>query len=56
MGIINIKIKASNVRERSGHGTRFNSALPPPYLKRLHNVKALLPCPHLLDASTGNFY
>ena len=33
-GIGNVEIKVPKVRDRSGSGVRFNSALLPPYLKR----------------------
>ncbi|GAB1487142.1 hypothetical protein MASR2M79_21970 [Aminivibrio sp.] len=43
------------VRDRSGGGVKFNSALLPPYLKRAKNVEELLPWLYLKGISTGAY-
>ena len=42
-GIGDVDIKVPKVRDRSGSGIRFTSALLPPYLKRARSVEELLP-------------
>lgn len=54
-GICNVEIKVPKVRDRSGSGVRFNSALLPPYLKRARSVEELLPWLYLKGVSTGDY-
>ncbi len=54
-GIGNVEIKVTKVRDRSGSGVRFNSALLPPYLKRARSVEELLPWLYLKGVSTGDY-
>ena len=54
-GIGNVEIKVPKVRDRSGSGIRFNSALLPPYLKRARSVEELLPWLYLKGVSTGDY-
>lgn len=55
-GIGDVSIKVPKVRDRSGNGIRFNSALLPPYLKRAKSVEELLPWLYLRGISTGDFH
>ncbi len=52
-GIGDVDIKVPKVRDRSGSGIRFTSALLPPYLKRARSVEELLPWLYLKGISTG---
>ena len=54
-GIGDVDIKVTKVRERSGSGIRFTSALLPPYLKRARSVEELLPWLYLKGISTGDY-
>ena len=54
-GIGDIAVKAPRVRDRSGSGIRFTSAILPPYLRRTKSIEALLPWLYLKGISTGNF-
>ena len=54
-GIGDVEIKVPKVRDRSGSGVRFNSALLPPYLKRARSVEELLPWLYLKGVSTGDY-
>ena len=54
-GIGNVEIKVPKVRDRSGSGVRFNSALLPPYLKRARSVEELLPWLYLKGVSTSDY-
>ena len=42
-GIGDIAIKAPRVRDRSGSGIRFTSAILPPYLRRTKSIEELIP-------------
>ncbi|MGG2143910.1 IS256 family transposase [Symbiopectobacterium sp. RP] len=55
-GIGDVEIKVPKVRERSGNGICFNSALLPPYLKRAKSVEELLAWLYLRGISTGDFH
>lgn len=55
-GIGDVSVKVPKVRDRSGNGIRFNSALLPPYLKRAKSVEELLPWLYLRGISTGDFH
>ncbi|MFM5464950.1 IS256 family transposase [Aeromonas simiae] len=54
-GIGDVDIKVPKVRDRSGSGIHFTSALLPPYLKRTGSVEALLPWLYLKGISTGDY-
>ena len=54
-GISDVDIKVPKVRDRSGSGIRFTSALLPPYLKRARSVEELLPWLYLKGISTGDY-
>ena len=54
-GIDDVEIKVPKVRDRSGQGQVFNSALLPPYLKRARSVEELLPWLYLKGISTGDY-
>ena len=54
-GISNLTVRVPKVRDRSGSGVKFNSALLPPYLKRTKSVEELLPWLYLKGVSTGDF-
>ena len=54
-GIGNIEIQVPKVRDRSGSGIKFNSALVPPYLKRTKSMEELLPWLYLKGISTGDY-
>jgi putative transposase len=53
-GIGEVEIKVPKIRDRSGSGIRFNSALLPPYLKRSKSIEDLLPWLYLKGISTGD--
>jgi transposase-like protein len=54
-GIGSIEVQVPKVRDRSGSGIKFNSALLPPYLKRTKSVEELLPWLYLKGISTGDY-
>lgn len=54
-GIGDVAIQVPKVRDRSGSGVKFNSALLPPYLKRTRSVEELLPWLYLKGISTGDY-
>ena len=54
-GVGDVAIKVPKVRDRSGNGVKFNSALLPPYLKRAKSVDELIPWLYLRGISTGDF-
>ena len=54
-GIGDIAIKAPRVRDRSGSGIRFTSAILPPYLRRTKSIEELIPWLYLKGISTGEF-
>lgn len=54
-GIGAVRVKVPRVRERSGAGIRFHSALLPPYIRRSKSLEALLPWLYLKGVSTGDF-
>lgn len=53
-GIGDITIKVPKVRDRSGQGIKFNSALLPPYLKRTQALEEFIPWLYLKGISTGD--
>lgn len=50
----NVEVRVPKVRDRSGGGTKFNSALVPPYVRRSARVSAALPWLYLKGISTGD--
>lgn len=54
-GIGDVAIRVPKVRDRSGQGNRFSSALLPPYLKRARSIEELLPWLYLRGISTGDY-
>ena len=54
-GVGDVSVKVPKVRDRSGHGIKFNSTLLPPYLKRARSVEELIPWLYLRGVSTGDF-
>ncbi len=54
-GIGDIAVKTPRVRDRSGSGIRFTSAILPPYLRRTKSIEELIPWLYLKGISTGDF-
>ncbi|APZ43259.1 IS256 family transposase [Acidihalobacter ferrooxydans] len=54
-GIGDVTVRVPKVRDRSGEGARFHSALLPPYLKRARSVEELIPWLYLKGVSTGDY-
>jgi putative transposase len=54
-GIGAVRVKEPRVRDRSGLGIRFHSALLPPYIRRSKRLEALLPWLYLKGVSTEDF-
>ena len=54
-GVGEVEIQVPKVRDRSGSGIKFTSALLPPYLKRARSVEELLPWLYLKGVSSGDF-
>ncbi len=54
-GIGDIAVKAPRVRDHSGSGIRFTSAVLPPYLRRTKSIEELIPWLYLKGISTGDF-
>lgn len=52
-GIGPVRVQVPKVRDRSGRGIKFTSALLPPYLRRAQSVEAVLPWLYLKGISTG---
>lgn len=53
-GVGNVAVKVPKVRDRSGGGIKFNSALVPPYVRKAKRVEAALPWLYLRGISTGD--
>ena len=49
-----VAVTVPKVRDRSGSGVKFNSALVPPYVRRSPRVSAAMPWLYLKGISTGN--
>ena len=49
-----VAVKVPKVRDRSGAGVKFNSALVPPYVRRSARIAAALPWLYLKGVSTGD--
>ncbi len=54
-GIGQVEVQVPKIRDRSGKGIKFNSALIPPYLKRSKSLEEFLPWLYLKGVSTGDF-
>ena len=54
-GLGDVEVKVPKIRDRSGSGIRFTSALLPPYLKRSKSIEELLPWLYLKGISTGDY-
>ncbi|GAA3902848.1 IS256 family transposase [Halomonas cibimaris] len=54
-GIGDVEVKSPRVRDRSGDGATFTSALLPPYLKRARSIEELIPWLYLKGISTGDY-
>ncbi len=49
-----VPVRIPKVRDRSGSGVKFNSALVPPYVRKAKRVEAALPWLYLRGISTGD--
>ena len=49
-----VAVKVPKVRDRSGSGVKFNSAIVPPYVRKSPRVSAALPWLYLKGISTGD--
>lgn len=49
-----VAVKVPKVRDRSGSGVKFNSAIVPPYVRKSPRVSAALPWLYLKGVSTGD--
>lgn len=49
-----VALKVPKVRDRSGSGVKFNSAIVPPYVRKSPRVSAVLPWLYLKGISTGD--
>ena len=49
-----VVVKVPKVRDRSGAGVKFNSAVAPPYVRKSPRVSAALPWLYLKGISTGD--
>lgn len=49
-----VRVKVPKVRDRSGQGVKFNSAIVPPYIRKSARVAAALPWLYLKGISTGD--
>ena len=53
-GLGPVPVRIPKVRDRSGSGVKFNSALVPPYVRKAQRVEAALPWLYLRGLSTGD--
>ena len=53
-GLGPVPVRIPKVRDRSGSGIKFNSALVPPYVRKAQRVEAALPWLYLRGISTGD--
>ena len=49
-----VAVQVPKVRDRSGSGVKFNSALLPPYVRRSARILVALPWLYLKGISTGD--
>lgn len=54
-GVGPVTVQVPKVRDRSGSGVKFHSALLPPYLRRTRQIEELLPWLYLKGISSGDF-
>lgn len=54
-GVGPVKVRVPKIRDKSGHGIKFNSSLLPPYLRKTKSVEEALPWLYLKGISTGDF-
>jgi transposase-like protein len=54
-GLGAVAVQIPKMRDRTGGGVKFNSALVPPYIRRTPSVEAVLPWLYLKGLSTGDF-
>ncbi|MGQ0658453.1 MAG: IS256 family transposase [Chromatiales bacterium] len=52
-GIGKVAVQVPKVRDRTGEGTKFNSSLVPPYVRKSASIEAALPWLYLKGISTG---
>ncbi|MCP4343272.1 MAG: hypothetical protein GY799_31455 [Desulfobulbaceae bacterium] len=50
-----VKIKVPKIRDNSGQGIKFNSAILPPYLRKTRSVEEVFPWLYRKGISTGDF-
>ncbi len=53
-GLGPVPVRIPKVRDRSGRGVKFNSALVPPYVRKAQRIEAALPWLYLRGLSTGD--
>jgi putative transposase len=53
-GLGPVTVRIPKVRDRSGSGVKFNSAVVPPYVRKAQRVEAALPWLYLRGLSTGD--
>jgi len=53
-GLGQVNVRVPKVRDRSGQGIKFNSALVPPYLRRTQSIDELIPWLYLKGISSGD--
>jgi putative transposase len=53
-GIGPVSVQVPKVRDRSGNGVKFNSALVPPYIRKAKSIEAALPWLYLKGISAGD--
>jgi len=53
-GLGPVPVRIPKVRDRSGSGVKFNSALVPPYVRKAQRIEAALPWLYLRGLSTGD--
>jgi putative transposase len=53
-GLGPVAVRVPKVRDRSGSGVKFNSALVPPYVRKAKRMEAALPWLYLRGISTGD--
>ncbi len=51
-----VAVRVPKVRDRSGQGVKFNSALVPPYVRRSQRISAALPWLYLKGISSGDMH
>jgi putative transposase len=53
-GLEEVSVRVPKVRDRSGSGIKFNSAVVPPYVRKAQRVEAALPWLYLRGILTGD--